>query len=165
MATACADPDACSPEHLAAERRMRRVMRTITGHRWRQRLAPLAEFMGNRRMVRARSDCGAALALLALDTLQQALARLLGHAPVQGYLVVRLAVENAPAADVAAEPGLDPAHATEDPHQGRLVGVVRLGRAAPRRPISPRSESVAFAGAVEEPSLAAVLRRAHRPRQ
>ena len=64
--------------------------------------------MGNRRMIRARSDCGAALVLLDLDTLQQALAHLLRHDPSQGYLVVRLAVENAPVQVVAAETGLDP---------------------------------------------------------
>src|SRR3954452_11914384 len=44
----------------AAERRMQRALRTIDGHGWWQRLVPLAEHMGNRWLVRPRSDCGAA---------------------------------------------------------------------------------------------------------
>jgi hypothetical protein len=99
---------AASAEALAVERRMERAMRTLTGDGWRSRLAPLAEHMGNRRMVRARSDCGGALALLSLDLLQAALMRLLQHKPGEGYLVVRLAVENAPAEAVAAETGIAP---------------------------------------------------------
>jgi hypothetical protein len=87
VATGCADLDVTSAKRLAAERRMQRTWRTINEDGWRHHLAPLAEHMGNRRVIRARSDRGAALALLDLDTLQQALARLLGHAPVQGYLV------------------------------------------------------------------------------
>ena len=82
---------------LAVERRMQRATRIVTGDGWRARLAPLAEHMRNRRMIRARSDHGAALALLDLGTLHVALMRLLQHNPSQGYLVVRLAVENAPA--------------------------------------------------------------------
>jgi hypothetical protein len=81
-----------SPEVLAIEHRMERAMRILTGDGWRSRLAPLAEHMGNRRLVRARSDCGAALALLSLDLLQVALMRLLQTRPGEGYLVVRLAM-------------------------------------------------------------------------
>jgi hypothetical protein len=84
MATVYAEPAVSLSEHLAQERRMQRAWRTINGNGWRQRLAPLAEHMGNRPLVRAWSDCGAALALLDLDTLQQALMRLLrqrGSAP------------------------------------------------------------------------------------
>jgi hypothetical protein len=95
------------------------------------------------------SDRGAALALLDLDTLQQALARLLGHAPAQGYLVLRVAVENAPADVVAAETGLDP------------VQQVVAARAA-LATLALEYESVAFAGAVEEPGLGAAMREALR---
>ena len=85
---------------------MQRALRAINGRGWRQRLAPLAEHLGNRRRVRARSERGAALALLDLDTLREALARLLWHTPAHGYLVVTLAVENAPADVVASEVGV-----------------------------------------------------------
>jgi hypothetical protein len=128
---------------------MQRALRTIGGRAWRQRLAPLAEHMGSRRLVRARSDRGAALALLDLDTLQQALAHLLRHNPLQGYLVVALAVENAPADVVASETGIDPA---------QLVAAVRAALAA----LALEYESVAFAGAVEERDLTAAVRAAMR---
>jgi hypothetical protein len=64
MATVHAGPEVSCPERFVRERRTQRAWRTINGDGWRQRLAPLAEFMGNRRLIRARSDCGAALALL-----------------------------------------------------------------------------------------------------
>ena len=41
MATVYADPD-----HLGQERRVQRTLRTINGHGWRQRPAPLAEHIG-----------------------------------------------------------------------------------------------------------------------
>jgi hypothetical protein len=63
MATVHADPDVFSSDRFAAERRMQRALRTIGGRVWRQRLAPLAEHLGNRRLARARNDRGAALAL------------------------------------------------------------------------------------------------------
>jgi hypothetical protein len=63
MATVYADPDVFSSDRLAAERRMQRALRAINGRGWRHRLAPLAEHMGNRQLLRARSDLGAALAL------------------------------------------------------------------------------------------------------
>ena len=107
-------------------------------------LAPLAEHMGNRRLVRARSDRGAALALLDLDTLQQALARLLRHDLLQGYMVVALAVENAPADVVASETGIDPA---------QLVAAARAALGA----LALEYEAVAFAGDVEEPGLAGAM--------
>jgi hypothetical protein len=136
MATAAT---AASPEALATERRMQRTMRIVNGNGWRQRLAPLAEHMGNRRMIRARSDCGAALALLDLGTLQVALLRLLQHKPSQGYLVVRLAVDNAPAAVVVAETGIAPA---------QQVAAARAALAA----LALEYESVAFAAIVAESS-------------
>jgi hypothetical protein len=133
MATVCADPRSLSSDHLAQERRMQRLVRTINGNGWRQRLAPLAEHMGNRRLVRARSDRGAALALLDLDTLQAALMRLLGHDPIQASLIIALAVENAPAAVVAAE--LSMAHA-------QLTGELHKAVAA----LARHYEHIAFAG-------------------
>ena len=88
---------------------MQRAWRIINGHGWRERLAPLAQHMGNRRLVRARSDRGTALALLDLDTLHEALMRLQRHDPSQAYLIIALAVENAPADVVAADVDIDPA--------------------------------------------------------
>ena len=129
---------------------MQRALRAIDGHGWRQRLAPLAEHMGNRRLVRARSDRGAALDLLDLDRLPEALMRVQRHDPVQAYLlVVALAVENAPADVVAADVGLDRAH---------LVGA--LGKAVAALALA--CESVTFTSAVEEPTLGSAMRAAMR---
>jgi hypothetical protein len=145
MATAV-DPDVSASRHLAQERHRQRALRTITGPGWRQRLAPLAEHMGNRRLIRARSARGGALAVLDLDTLQQALLRLLGLAPTQGYLVVRLALENAPADIVAAETGLDPV---------QQVATAKAALAA----LALEYESVAFASVVAEPSPLGAARK------
>jgi hypothetical protein len=83
--------------------------------------------------------------LLDLDTLQQALARLLRHDPSQGYLIIALAVENAPADAVAAETGIDPT---------QQVAAARSALVA----LALEYEAVAFAGAVEEPGLAGAMR-------
>jgi hypothetical protein len=147
MARATADPAVASPEPVAED--MQRVVRTITANGWRQRLAPLAEHLSNRRMVRARSDCGAALALLNLDMLQVALMRLLQNKPSQGYLVVRLAVENAPAEGVAAETGIAPA---------QQVAAAQAALAA----LALEYESVGFAAVVEEPGLQGAMRTGRR---
>jgi hypothetical protein len=80
-----------------------------------------------------------------LDTLQAALTHLLQRHPNQGYLVVRLAVEKAPADVVAAETGIDPR---------AQVAAARAALAA----LALEDESVAFAGAVEEPGLGAAMR-------
>jgi hypothetical protein len=77
------------------------------------------------------------------------LARLLRHTPAQGYLVVRLAVENAPAEVVAAETGLDPA---------QLVTAAGAALSA----LALDYESVAFAGAVQEPGLGTAIHAAMR---
>jgi hypothetical protein len=76
-------------DRLAQEQRMRHAWRILNGHGWRERLAPLAQHMGNRRLVRARSDRGTALALLDLDTLHEALMCLQRHDPSQAYLTSR----------------------------------------------------------------------------
>jgi hypothetical protein len=78
--------------------------------------------------------------------------RLLAHNASQGYLVVRLAVENAPADVVAAETGIDPR---------AQVTAAQAALAA----LALEYESVAFAGAVEEPGLAAALRKERRERR
>jgi hypothetical protein len=135
-----------SPEALAVERRMQRAMRTLTGDGWRSRLAPLAEHMGNHRMIRARSDCGAALALLNLDMLQVALMRLLQNKPGEGYLVVRLVVENAPAEVVAAETGIAPL---------QQIAAAQAALAA----LALEYESVAFAAVVAEPGVQSATRK------
>lgn len=142
--TTVASPHVSSLDHLAQEQHMQRALRPIDGHGWRERLAPLAQHMGNRRLVRARSDRGTALALLDLDRLREALMRLQRHDPIQAYLVVALAVENAPAEVVAADVGLDRAH---------LVGA--LGKAV--RALALEYESVTFATAMQEPSPAPAM--------
>jgi hypothetical protein len=144
MATA-AYPAVATSERLAAERRMQRASRTINGPGWRQRLVPLAEHMGNHRLIRARSNRGAALDLLDLDTLHQALMCLPRHDPSEGYPVIALAVENAPADVVAAETGIDPA---------QQVAAARAAIAA----LALEYESVAFAGAMQERDLGAAVR-------
>ena len=74
----------------------------------------------------------------------------------QGYLVLRVAVENAPVDVVAAETGLDPV---------QQVVAARAALAA----LALEYESVAFAGAVEEAGLGAAmceaLRKERRQRQ
>ena len=144
MATIYADPHVSSSDRLAAERRLQRAVRIINGRAWRQRLAPLARYMGDCQLIRARSDRGAALALLDLDTLQQALVRLQQHDPIQFYLVVALAVENANAVAVAAELGMD---------QGHIMGALHAAMAA----LALDYEAVAFAGAVEAHDLGAAV--------
>ena len=148
-----ADPSHVSSfDHLAQEQRMRRALRILNGHGWRERLAPLAQHMGNRRLVRARSDRGTALALLDLDTLHEALMRLQRHDPSQAYLIIALVVENAPADVVAADVGIDPAHL-----------IRALGEAV--RALARAYESVTCAGAVDEPNLESALRKARPPHQ
>ena len=83
--TSAAPSDVSSFDHLAQEWHMQRALRIINGYGWRERLAPLAQHMGNRRLVRARSDRGTALALLDLDTLHEAPMRLQRHDPSQAY--------------------------------------------------------------------------------
>jgi hypothetical protein len=131
---------------------MRHAWRILNGHGWRERLAPLAQHMGNRRLVRARSDRGTALALLDLDTLHEALMCLQRHDPSQAYLIIALVVENAPADVVAADMGIDPAH---------LVGA--LGQAV--RALARAYESVTCAGAVDKPNPESALRTARPPHQ
>jgi hypothetical protein len=92
---------------------------------------------------------GSALALINLDTLQQACERLLQHDPIQGYLVIALAVENATADVVAAKTGIDPV---------QHIGAARVALAA----MALEYESVAFAGHVEEHDLIAAVRAAMR---
>jgi hypothetical protein len=131
---------------------MRHAWRILNGHGWRERLAPLAQHMGNRRLVRARSDRGTVLALLDLDTLHEALMCLQRHDPSQAYLIIALVVENAPADVVAADMGIDPAH---------LVGA--LGQAV--RALARAYESVTCAGAVDKPNPESALRTARPPHQ
>jgi hypothetical protein len=107
--------------------------------------------MANRRLVRARSDCGAALALLDLDIHQEALLRLLRHRPVKGYLVVALTIENAPTEVVAADVGI---------HRAHLVGALREAVVT----LALEYEAVTFADAVAETGLLAAMRMAKQKR-
>ena len=150
--TTAAPSDVSSFDPLAQEQRMQRAWRILNGHGWRERLAPLAQHMGNRRLVRARSDRGTALALLDLDRLHEALLRLQRHEPSQAYLIIALAVENASADVVAADVGIDPTHLLR-----------ALGEAV--RALARAYESVTCAGAVDEPTLGSALRNARPPHQ
>jgi hypothetical protein len=150
--TPAAPSHVSSFDPLAQEQRMQRAWRTINGHGWRERLAPLAQHMGNRRLVRAHSDRGTALALLDLDTLHEALMRLQRHDPSQAYLIIALTVENAPADVVAADVGIDPAHL-----------IRALGEAV--RALARAYESVTCAGAVDKPNPESALRTARPPHQ
>jgi DNA-directed RNA polymerase specialized sigma24 family protein len=100
--------------------------------------------MAARRLMRARSDAGAALRRLDLETLRAALERLLARAPTQAYLLVGVALEDGPADVVAAELGLAPAQVMQE-LQGALAALAR------------QYEEVAFAGEVEEPGLYGAL--------
>ena len=72
------------------------------------------------------------------------------HDPSQAYLIIALAVENAPADVVAADVGIDPAQL-----------VAALGKAV--RALARAYESLTCARAVDEPTLGLALRNA-RPR-
>jgi DNA-directed RNA polymerase specialized sigma24 family protein len=102
--------------------------------------------MATQRLIRARGDRGGALASVDVATLRAALEHLLERAPAQAYLLIAVALEDAPAEVVAAELSIAPAQVMREV-QGALAALAR------------QYEQIAFAGEVEEPGLYGALRR------
>jgi hypothetical protein len=69
MATIYADPDIPASGPLADNRRLEACLRALEAC-GRERLAPLAQHMASRRLVRARGDVGASLRRLDVHTLR-----------------------------------------------------------------------------------------------
>jgi hypothetical protein len=107
MATVHALPDVPLSERLAHERRLRQRLHALEAVGW-DRLAPLAQHMIDKRLVRARGDAGAPVRHLGLEVLRAALCRLLSQddGAGDGDLIFRLVVEGADPADIAAERGI-----------------------------------------------------------
>src|SRR2546423_6295985 len=105
MAAIYADPDIPVSGPLANKQRLEECVHAleVCG---RERLAPLARHMAVRCLVRARGDVGVPLRHLDVHTLREALSRLLSQDDDDGYLIVRLVVEGAEPAQVAAERGV-----------------------------------------------------------
>jgi hypothetical protein len=61
MAALSPSPTVPAPGHLAQERLLGAYLRVLSSRSWQERLAPLAQHMAGRRLVRAPSDAGAAL--------------------------------------------------------------------------------------------------------
>jgi hypothetical protein len=141
---------------LAEEQRRQGVLRALGGRAWQQRLAPLAQHMAGRRLIRARSDRGAALAFSALnlDVLREALLRLLQHSPEQAHLLVAVALsdsdEDTPTdvRGVAAELGI--AHV-------EVLGELHKALAALARHYEDLAFAASVAGEGEEPGLAGAV--------
>jgi hypothetical protein len=76
MATA-AYPDVSASGRLVHERRLQQCAMRARGRQ--QHVAPLAQSMAEKPLVRARGDAGAPLRHLDLDVLREALRRLLRH--------------------------------------------------------------------------------------
>jgi transcriptional regulator with XRE-family HTH domain len=71
-----------------------------------ERLAPLAQHMAEKRLVRSRGDAGASLRHLDREVLREALTQMLSQDDDDGYLVYQLVVEGREPALVAAEWGV-----------------------------------------------------------
>jgi hypothetical protein len=78
MATIYADPDILTSGPLADSRRLEACLRALEACGW-ERLAPLAQHMAEKRLVRARGDVGAPLRHLDVYTLREALLRMLSQ--------------------------------------------------------------------------------------
>jgi hypothetical protein len=92
-------------ERRAHERRLRQCRRALQVCGW-ERLAPLAQHMAEKRLVRGRGDPGAPLRHLDVHTLRAALSRMLSQDDDDGYLIYQLVVEGAEPTQVAAERGV-----------------------------------------------------------
>jgi hypothetical protein len=112
MATIYADPDIPASGPLAQSRSLDDCLRALKTCGW-ERLAPLAQHMANKRLVRARGDIGAPLRRLDVHTLRGALSRMLCQEWEDGYLIYQLVVESAEPAQVAAERGVSRATLVE----------------------------------------------------
>jgi hypothetical protein len=104
MAAIDADPDIPASRSLAP-RGLEECLRTLE-ECGRARLAPLAQHMAAKRLVRARGDAGAPLRHLDVGVLREALSRMLCYEWDDGYLIYQLVVEGAVPAQVAAEQGV-----------------------------------------------------------
>ena len=102
MATNYADPDIPTSGPLADRRRREGCLCALEACGW-ERLAPLAQHMAKKRLVRARGDVGAPLRHLDVHTLRAALLRMLSLDDDAGYLIYQLVVEAAEPALVARE--------------------------------------------------------------
>jgi hypothetical protein len=91
-----------SYDHLAHQYRLQECLRALRAPGWEQCLAPLAQHMAQKHLVRGRR-AGAPLRHLDLDLLRLALSRLLSSQWDDGYLVFQLVVEGQDPAVVAAE--------------------------------------------------------------
>src|SRR4051794_34713856 len=111
MAAIYADPDIRASGSLAP-RRLEECLRTLEAC-GRARLAPLAQHMAQKRLVRARGDVGAALRHLDVGVLREALGRMLCHAWADGYLIYQVVVEGVEPDQVAAERGISRAALVE----------------------------------------------------
>ena len=112
MAAIYADPDIPASGPLAHSWSLDDCLRALEAC-GRERLAPLAQHMAQRRLVRARGDVGASLRRLDVHTLREALSRMLCHEWEDGYLIYQLVVEGAEPAQVAAERGVSRATLVE----------------------------------------------------
>ena len=114
MATIAVDAGIAIPASAPLARRRRReaCRRALEACGW-ERLAPLAQHMAGRRLVRAQGDAGAPLRRLDLAVLREALSQMLSQDDDAGYLVYHLVVEGAEPALVAAERGVSRLMLTE----------------------------------------------------
>ena len=117
MATIYADPESAIPARtpVAGRRRLEGRRRALRARGWEQRLAPLAQHMAQKCLVRARGHAGAPLRHLDLQVLRTALSHMLSQDDDAGYgvLVYQLVVEGAEPAVVAAERGVSRLMLTE----------------------------------------------------
>jgi hypothetical protein len=100
-----ADPDIPASGPLGDSRSLDECLRALETC-GRERLAPLAQHMADRRLVRARGDVGAPVRRLDVQTLREALSQLLRQRWEDGYLIYQLVVEGADPAQVALERGV-----------------------------------------------------------
>jgi hypothetical protein len=144
MAAIYADPDIPASGSLAP-RRLEECLRTLEAC-GRARLAPLAQHMADRRLVRACGDVGAPLRHLDVGVLRGALGRMLCHESADGYLIYQLVVEGAEPAQVAAERGAS-----------RPALVEQLREATGRLALAYEQEAYASAGESKQEWMLAML--------
>jgi hypothetical protein len=129
MAAIYADPDIPASGPLAHSRNLHDCLRALETC-GRERLAPLAQHMSNKRLVRARGDVGASLRRLDVHTLREALSRMLCHEWEDGYLIYQLVVEGAEPAQIAAERGVSRATLVEQLRDAVRALAIRYERRA-----------------------------------
>ena len=112
MVTLYADPGLPASGPLAEGRSLDAYLRVLEAC-GRERLAPLAQHMAQKRLVRARGDVGASLRRLDVHTLREALSRMLSHEWEDRYLIYQLVVEGMEPTQVAAERGVSRATLVE----------------------------------------------------